>query len=276
MRRVINVKCPMALTLFLNVETIEPDIKVKMIKQTVALQNTNIMDEIEIKKNNNDTLEIVGDIDVLEKDKFLNTIKLFEEKSNIEVRGLTINIKRICMRVACPSNIIAGLLIGLNEFYHTNFSFDDLKRIGYKVDNISPYFLVGGFKKIDEAKGEMIGLSKNCYQNYIIVDKNEEILLPNPEEIKKYGVVSKDSKDNFPYSDYEKIVGDNYTEIKQFLKEYKEIVSSVLGNTSLYVVTSKDNLLLSRMNYRLKHEFPNYSFYQVTNVNGPKVLIKNS
>ena len=65
MQRLIIVKCPMALTLFLNVETTEPNIKVKLIKQTVALQDTNAMDEVSLKKSNG--LELQGDILDIEK-----------------------------------------------------------------------------------------------------------------------------------------------------------------------------------------------------------------
>ena len=49
-----------------------------------------------------------------------------------------------------------------------------------------------------------------------------------------------------------------------------------MGNTSLYLITSKNNLLLSRMNYRLNKEFPNYKIYSVSNTEGHKVLIKCS
>ncbi len=274
MKRVVLVKCPMALTLFLNVEALEPIVKVKLIKQTVALQNSNVMDSVEIAKGLG--IEIKGDIEILEKETILKIINIFQEYTNLEIDNISIDIKRMCKRFSCISNITAGVLIGLNEYYHANINRDELKKLSYKIDKFAPYFIDGGFKKIDEEKGEMLTLPKNLYQNYLIVDKKENILLPNQNEIKRYGVVSKDYKENFPYSDYEKLVSDNYNDIKEYLKEYKEIVSSLIGNTSLYVITSKDNLLLSRMNYRLKHEFPNYNFYGLENTCGPKVLIKNS
>ena len=199
----------------------------------------------------------------------------FQEYTNLKVENISVNIKRVCIRFSNISNIIAGILIGLNEYYHTNLDLEELKKISYKVDKSAPYFLIGGFKKIDEEKGCMLTLPKNLYQRYIIVDKNNDILLENQDEIKKFGIINKDYKENLPYSDYEKLIGDSYDDIKEYLKQYKEIVSSLIGDTSLYVITSKDNLLLSRMNYRLKHEFPNYNFYGVENTNGPKVLIKN-
>ena len=154
MQRLIIVKCPMALTLFLNVETIEPDIKVKLIKQTVALQNTNAMDEVILKKGND--LELQGDILDIEKEKIIKTLKMFQEITGVERENICINVKRICMRFSSISNIEAGLLIGLNEFYHTNLSMEELKKMGNKIDNLVSYFLVGGFKKIDEEKGELV------------------------------------------------------------------------------------------------------------------------
>ena len=274
MERIITIKCPMALTLFLNIETIEPTLKVKLIKQTVALQNSNIMDYVEIKRDYG--LEIKGDIELLEREVFLRSINIFQECTKLKVDNLSIDIKRMCKRFYSTSNIIAGILIGLNEYYHANLTIDELKKLSYKIDKFAPYFLVGGFKKYDEEKEEMVNLPKNLYQSYIIVDKKDNLLLENSNDIKKYGVVNIDYKTNFPYSDYEKLVSNNYNDIKEYLKQYKEFVYSLIGNTSLYVITSKDNLLLSRMNYRLKHEFPNYNFYGVENTSGPKVLIKNS
>ena len=88
MGRVVTVKCPMALTLFLNIETLKPDIKVKLIKQTVALQNTNIMDLVEIKKDID--LKILGDIEVIEKEIFLKTINLFQEYTNLKVENISV------------------------------------------------------------------------------------------------------------------------------------------------------------------------------------------
>ncbi len=280
MLKCVFVKCPMALTLFLNLETIEPVVKAKLIEQTVAVQGSRACDNLEIKKAfKEEHLKIdCCNLTLDEKEKIYKTINLFEEATNIKITNLEIKITRENLRLSYLnfSSIIAGLLIGLNYYYNTDLEICRLKKIGYQISPLVPYFIVGGFKKISESKKEMDKLPKNPYTDYLLVDKNKELILPNLAEIRKYGVVNKNPKDNFPYTDYSKIVGNDYSEIKDYLKNYEEVVSSLMGNTSLYLITSQNNILLSKVRFSLKKEFPNYKIYPVSNIEGHSVLIKYS
>lgn len=278
MQKCVIVKCPMALTLFLNLEMIEPDIKVKLVKQTVAMKNTLVCDSIELKSTYDDLKIDYKELTDIEKEKIQETINLFEDVTSLKINNLNIKINRLNLRLSNLNfeSIIAGLLIGLNEYYHTNLDITKLKKIGYQISPLVPYFLVGGFKKISEANREISSLPKNPYQNYLLIDKNKDLILPNLLDIKKYGIVNHNAKEKLLYTDFSKLVDDDYQDIRDYLKDYQEIESSLMGNTSLYLITSKDNLLLSRMKFRLNKEFPNYKIYSVSNTEGHKVLIKCS
>ena len=261
MKKSIMIKCPMALTLFLNLEKINPSIKAKLINQTVEVNYTQESDMIEI--SSNDKFEIL-ELDDKEKEVILKTITLFEKIAKIKINDLKIKITRINLRLSSFDSIIAGLLIGLNEYYHTNLDNNYLKKIALEISPLVSYFLIGGFKKISEEKGEITSLPKNPYQSYLVVDKKENLIIPDTEVI-KYGVVSKDYKKNFPYTDYEKPRELNYLDIKMFLNNYGDLIGSLIGNTSLYLITSKNEAILSQIKFRLQKEFPNYNVYSVCN-----------
>lgn len=272
MKKSVMVKCPMALTLFMNLETIEPVIKAKLIEQTVAINYTLESDIIEITEDSNLEIEsLTSD----EKEIMNKTITLFSKIAKLKVDGLRIKITRVNTRLSSLDSLIAGLLIGLNEYYHTNLDNNYLKKIALEISPLVPYFLIGGFKKINEEKGEISSLFKNPYQSYIIVDKNTNLLIPD-SEIKKYGIVNQDYKTKFPYTDYEKITSHDYDDIKEYLKNYTNLIQCHIGNTTLYLITSEYTTLLSKIKFRLQKEFPNYKIYYVCNTPGHKVLVKHS
>ena len=274
MKKSIIIKCPMALPLFMNLETIKPEIKSKIIEQTVELNYTLETDILEITDNDNDKIEI-AELNDKEKEIILKTITLFEKIAKIKINGLKIKIHRINLRLSSLDSIIAGLLIGLNEYYQTNLDNNYLKKIAFEISPLVSYFLIGGFKKISEEKREITSLPKNPYRSYLIVDKNENLTIPDSEII-KYGIVSKDYRKYFPYTDYEKVEKFDYSDIKIFLKDYPDTISSPLGNTTLYLITSKNEALLSQIKFRLQKKFPNYKVYFLFNTEKHKVLIKHS
>ena len=94
MQKCVIVKCPMALTLFLNLEMIEPDIKVKLVKQTVAMKDTLACDTIEF-YSSYDKLKIdYEELNDREKEKIQETINLFEDATSLKINNLNIKINR--------------------------------------------------------------------------------------------------------------------------------------------------------------------------------------
>ena len=126
----------------------------------MIMQTIDIFDTITIDKRTDNLITLECDdksIPCDERNICYKCAKLFLEKANIQT-GVNINIEKVIPQqagMAGGSADGAGVLVGLNELFKTDYTIQDLCDIGVKVGADIPFCLVGGTAKV-EGIGEKI------------------------------------------------------------------------------------------------------------------------
>lgn len=126
----------------------------------MIMQTVDIFDTITIENRQDDLIKLEcsdSSIPCDERNICYKCAKLFLEKASIKV-GVNIKIEKVIPQqagMAGGSADGAGVLVGLNELFKTNFTKEQLCEIGVKVGADIPFCLVGGTAKV-EGIGEKI------------------------------------------------------------------------------------------------------------------------
>lgn len=279
MSKSIEILCPARLTLFFNSYESNNIKRFKLINQTISLY-----DKLEISedKKKYDGLKIISnkkDLTLNQNNICYKACSLFFEYTGINPNTFNVILEKgipISKGLAGSESTAAGLLKGLNEYYHTNLTNDELMKLAIKLGDEVPYFLISGYAKITDDLTNIKRISNNPYNSYLVIEPNftytkkerEERLLtlPNKE-------VSK-SDNHLLYSDYSRKILDELIELENFLKSCSNINYMVLGSGPTYFVASREKNMASTLKLKLKKEFPDYKIYNAKNVDGHKMLIK--
>ena len=155
----------------------------------MIMQTIDIFDTITIKERTDSQITLECDdksIPCDERNICYKCAKLFLEKANIQT-GVNINIEKVIPQqagMAGGSADGAGVLVGLNELFKTDYTIQDLCDIGVKVGADIPFCLVGGTAKV-EGIGEKI--------TKISEFKGYDILVVKPQ----VGISTKEAFDTF-------------------------------------------------------------------------------
>ena len=236
---IVQVNCPRSIDL-LSISNIKDNNKdAKHILQTVDIYDF-ISIKQEIKKQTG--IIIISDDELLDttKNKIKETIWLFSNYIGINIRDLIIEIKLDNFSFfKCEENILAGILIALNNYFKRYITLHELVFLADKIDPLISYYIVGGYKKIDN-NNRSYNIGKNIYNKYLLIDK--------------FNVINNEETNRF----------------KSFLDNYENL-SYGIGECCFIAI--KD-YIVSNIPISLKKNFSKVVIHTVNNVKEPKVLIK--
>lgn len=171
-------------------------------------------------------------------------INLFLKYANIEMINLEIRIEKNELNLIDNYyNIIAGILVGLNAFFHGILHKHELIYLGKSINYLVGYYIECGYKKIENNKFYNNG-ENNYYKYFIFEDVEKEELI----------------------------------KIKNRLIEInKENIVADFSNDYFFVALSNSPNLRYHLTYipiKLKRDFKNIKITTAYNVNESKVLVK--
>ena len=154
------------------------------------LQTINAYDMVNIKKNH---LNRDGKVNIVLEDNsediesgISQIINAFSYYCKIKVENIIIEVNKCHLRLNDDySNILSGLLMGLNFFYRTNLSIRELIVIGNMVNPMIEYYLVCGCRKITK-DGELSSIGNNPFSRYAIIERKDEYSLDEKLRLKSF------------------------------------------------------------------------------------------
>lgn len=274
MAKSIELLCPAKITLFLNKYESNNMKKFKVINQTINLYDKLVISED--KKQNNGIKIITNNKKILtDQDNICyKTCCLFFEYTNIYPKTFNVYIEKgipILKGLSGGASSAAGLLKGLNEYYHTNLTKEEMMSLAFKINEEVPYFLVSGYAKITDNPTNINKMHDNPYNSYLIIEPDfiynkEEINLPNKEIIRL--------DNQHLYNDYSFSNKDELIELKNFLNSCSGIKYLKNACGPSYFLPFKEKNINSGLKIKLKKEFPNFNIYTCHNEKDHKMLIK--
>lgn len=275
----IEINCPAKVNLFLNILNNNKDIGLHdlvLINQTVSL-----FDEITIYELTKGDMGIK----IISKDNIpldstnsaYKACQLFFDYTGIHPNTFIISINKNIPNEAGlggESTDAAGVLIGLNDYYHTNLSKKELMTLGFKVGSDVPYFIHSGYALVTNYGLNVKRLNNNPYKYYLLIKPNFGLKTSEMfQDIDKYPFVEQISRYNNFHNDFEKIMPDELKSLKEYLNQFKEYIHSLSGSGSTYFVASKKPIS-STISNNLRKDFPNYKLYKCEATDKIKTLVK--
>lgn len=278
MLKKVEVSCPAKINLFLNVTGYNQEKKlhnVKMISQTIDLYDKVILQETKVK-----TGLVVKCNDVLldENNNCFKIAKLFFDYTKINPDGFLITIEKNIPNKAglsSDSTDSAGVLLGLNEYYHTNLTKRELIFLSSLIGPNVPYFIYSGCKYITECGERIENYNKSPYQSFLIIKPDFGISTKDMySRLDETPLIEKSIPNNLLQNDFSRIMPTEIERLNAFLKQYQNLNYSLSGSGSSYFIASSEKNMKSSMGIALKREFPNYQLFNAKPNNGHKILVK--
>ena len=278
MLKVVEVACPAKINLFLNVTGYNREKELhnmKMISQTVDLYDKVILQETKSKtglivKNNNILLD--------ETNNCFKMAKLFFDYTKINPEGFSIIIeKNIPSKAGLSgdSTDAAGVLLGLNEYYHTNLTKRALIFLASLIGPNVPYFIYSGCKFITGCGERIENYTKSPYQSFLIIKPDFEISTKDMfSRLDKTPLSEKGIPNNLLQNDFSRIIPGETERLNAFLKQYPNLNYSLSVSGSSYFIASSEKNMKSSISIALKKEFPNYQLFNAKPNSGHKILVK--
>ena len=277
MLKKVEVSCPAKINLFLNVTGFNEEKKlysIKMINQTIdlydniTLQETKVGNGITIKSNNIILLNSIC----------LDAAKLFFEYTKIKPNNFLITIQKNIpdnSGLGANSTDAAGVLLGLNEYYHTNLTKRELIFLSSLLGQDVPYFIYSGCKIITGYGDKIDEYLKSPYQRFIIIKPDFDLKLEDMiYQIDKNKLKEKSISSNLLSNDFSCVMPDDICRLKEFLNKYPNLNYSLTGTGPSYFLAFSEKNIKSTMKIALKREFPNYKLYDTKKCDGHKILTK--
>ena len=156
----------------------------------MLMQAITLYERITLKKAPDIQLELPGSfVAANEKNTAYKAAKLFLEYTGLK-GGVKISVqKRVPVRagMAGGSADAAGVLVGMNELYHTRLSMSELCALGAKIGADVPFALMGGTCRV-QGVGDLIRALPPCPQCWFVVVM-PSVGISTPEAFQKYDQV---------------------------------------------------------------------------------------
>lgn len=234
---IVEIGCPRSIDLLSL-----PGYKEKYKDAKSILETIDVYDYIIIRREIKDSTGILitskEEISDCLKDDLKKIILIFSNYVGIKINDIIIDIKYAdinCFRT--NESILAGLLIALNLFFKTQLTIHELVYLSEKINQLTSYYIIGGYKKINE-KDNNYSIGKNDYNKYVLLEKKFEDIVEE-ERLKKFLL-----NNNLKY-----------------------------GIDNIYYIAVKD-VLVPSIPISIKREFPNMIIHTANNVSGHKILVK--
>lgn len=279
MLKIVEVSCPAKINLFLNVTGFNEEKKlhsVKMINQTIdlydniTLQETKVGNGITVKSNNI----------ILSNNICYEAAKLFFEYTKIKPNNFLITIQKKIpdnSGLGGKSTDAAGVLLGLNEYYHTNLTKRELIFLASLLGQDVPYFIYSGCKIITGYGDRIETYSKSPYQRFLVIKPDFELKQEDMiSQIDKNNLNEKNISVKLLSNDFSSVMPEETTRLKEFLSKYPDLNYSLSGTGPSYFIAFPEKHIKSTMKIILKKEFPNYKLYDAKKSDGHKLLIRYS
>lgn len=277
----IDVICPFNLNLFLKMEAKNDNneiSKIKLFNQTVDFLSEDFHNIVNIKKSRqgNFDIKIIGNTNFSDTSlaNFKKIANLFFEYVNIKPENFIIEIKPMknYFGLNLEESFIAGILLGLNYLCETNLTKRELLLLSSTINQVVPYFIVGGYNKV--VGTNIFKINKNEFNKYLIIDTGIKISKDDvSRELASHTIIPKSTNDIKIYNDYLRVMPDELKRLQDFLNKYPDIIYSLSGISSTYFIAYSDHIPVSIMK-SLKKNFPEYNLYECQNTSGHKYIIK--
>ena len=156
----------------------------------MIMQAITLYERITLQKAPAIQLELPGSfVAANEKNTAYKAAKMFLEYTGLK-GGVKISVqKRVPVRagMAGGSADAAGVLVGMNELYHTRLSMSELCALGAKIGADVPFALMGGTCRV-QGVGDLIRALPPCPQCWFVVVM-PSVGISTPEAFKKYDQV---------------------------------------------------------------------------------------
>lgn len=236
---IIEIGCPRSINLKSISSLNEKYKEAKYIMQTI-----NIYDYISIRKEikQSSGIKIISKDDLSDnlKDSIREILNIFFKYIGLNIKDLIIEINFdniLCLRK--EEALLAGLLIGLNDYFKVQLTVRELLYLAEKVNPFISYYIFGGYKKIKE-EGRCYNSGDNPFYKYLLIE-------------------------NFPK--------DNLDELKRLKNSLLNQNDFFLGEDEcVFIATNK--IINASIPISIKREFSSTLLRILDNVSGHKVLIK--
>ena len=234
---IVEVGCPRSIDLISL-----PGLKDKYKDAKSILETIDIYDYISIKRDIKNSTGILitsyNDIDEILKDDIRKIITLFSNYVGIKINDIIIDIKYDENSLfKSNESLLAGLLLSLDIFYKTQLTIHELIFLSEKMNPLTSYYVLGGYKKIND-NDNSYNIGDNYYNKYILIDKK----IDDKQEEERL--------QNFLLSNH-----------------------LIYGLDNVYFIAMKD-VINTSIPISLKREFSNTIIYTAKNVSGHKILLK--
>jgi 4-diphosphocytidyl-2-C-methyl-D-erythritol kinase len=150
------------------------------------MQTVDIYDVIEIEKNDLGQINLACNPEVtstVDQNLSYKAAQLFFKETEIDDYGVDICVKKsipVAAGLAGGSADAAGVLVGLNRLYETDFSLEELCGIALKLGADIPFCVLGGIQLADGI-GEIFTPLPNLPECYFVIAKPNELV--NTKEV---------------------------------------------------------------------------------------------
>lgn len=277
MGKSVEIQCPARLTLFLNSYQSKNVKRFNLINQTV-----NIYDKLTISedKKKYDGIKIISkDLKIQPENNICyKAAKLFFEYTGVNPNTFNILLEKnipIKKGFAGSASLAAGILKGLNEYYHTNLTKRELMLLAIELGEEVPYFIVSGYASINDEFTNIKRLHDNPYQSYLIVElKNNELAKNEIDLFNNSKIIRFD--DSMLYNEFSKNISPELLRLENYIRSHTDLNYNLLSNGPVYFVASKQLAISAGLMIKLKKEFPGLKVYYSKNSVGHKILTKYS
>lgn len=275
MGKSVEIECPARLTLFLNSYQSKNIKKFNLINQTVDIYDKLTISE---DKKKYEGIKIISkDLNIQPENNICyKAAKLFFEYTGITPNTFNIYLEKnipIKKGFAGSSSLAAGVLKGLNEYYHTNLTKKELMLLAIKLGEEVPYFIVSGYASINDEITNVKRLHDNPYQSYLIVEpKNLEIESNEFHLFDNYKIIRFD--DSMLYNEFSKNISSKLLSLENYIKSHTNSSYNLLARGPVYFIGFKQTAISASLMIKLKKEYPNFKVYYCRNSSGHKILTK--
>lgn len=274
----IEIYSPAKISLFYNVTGYNEEKQKYLIKsynQTIDMYN--IINIYERKK-------LFDGIRVIIDDNILNDLNnsayiaanLFFKYTGINPNSFFIKIKKGIPNgygFGGDDSNAASILVGLNEYYNTNLSQDELMFLASNIGYDVPYFINGGYSKIIGTGKKVIPIDENYYNHFVVVIPNfcnDEKEMFNKIDSQYFNKMK--YLNNNLYNDFNFVMSEELMKLRYFLNNYPYLNHSLNGCGSSYFIAL--NKMSDSIQYisDIRKNFPNFKVRNYKKVKGRKLM----
>lgn len=274
----IEIYSPAKINLFLNISGFNE--KKKLHTLTAYNQTIDMYDIITIyeRKKLFDGIQVIIDDNIsndLNNSAYV-AANLFFKYTGINPNSFFIKIKKgipVGYGLGGESTDAASVLVGLNEYYYTNLSNNELLFLASKVGSDVPYFINGGYAKVSDTGNEVAQLKECYYNNFIVIMPNFSLSTKDMyRKLDEFAFIKKEYLNNTLYNDFVKVMPQELIKLREFLNKYDNINHSLTGSGSAYYIASHELFHNPLIINDIKKNFPDFKIRNYKKVKSRKLI----